>query len=342
MSKPALTKRLREIGDTLHTLSFEPNVWSEALAGLQSAFGAVLAVKYLPEKAVDGWSFESMETASAADACVSDFRERVLPKLSTHFTRYTFFDPLTPDAQQRDRALLLSDITELTGRPMGTMREYMGNLGINPWDQLRVLVCDGSRLLSWVGVYSEQPFTAPERAALQALVPALKARLRFDQLAQHGAQVAASLEATMELVPVPCFLFHVSGRLLDANASGRLLQKREPELVRQIDSRIHERDPRFQVYPIRVRGIATSYLVTLRAPGRSAAPDAPQRARQWGLTKRQATVLGCVVDGLANKEIASRLNIAPGTVELHVTAILAKVRVESRAALIAAYWNTRG
>jgi DNA-binding NarL/FixJ family response regulator len=93
------------------------------------------------------------------------------------------------------------------------------------------------------------------------------------------------------------------------------------------------------VHPIRVCGVTASYLATLRAPASPTPLHAAERARQWGLTKRQTTVLACLVDGLANKETAARLSIAVGTVELHVTAILAKAGVESRGALVAAYWK---
>jgi DNA-binding CsgD family transcriptional regulator len=59
----------------------------------------------------------------------------------------------------------------------------------------------------------------------------------------------------------------------------------------------------------------------------------------WELTPRQAEVLRYLVKGNANKEIARSLDCAENTVELHVTQLLRKARVSSRAQLIARFWS---
>jgi DNA-binding CsgD family transcriptional regulator len=334
-----LSKKLRGIADELVTLSFEGNVWSRTLPALQNAFGTALACKYLPEKRAEGWSFDSMEVAAAPHISRETFRSNVLSTLGRHFCRYTFFDPLTPDPRQRDRALLLPDIPRITGRSANVMNEYRANLGIDGWDQLRILVCDGPHLSSWVGMFSERKFDEVERDAFQQLLPSLKSRLRFEQLSRHAAQASATLEATLEAVPVPCFILDASGRVLEANQAARSLYERDHEL-RALSAVVSGADPRFDVQPVRVCGVTASYLASLRAPFSTRPQEHALRAERWRLTKRQTTVLACIVQGLANKEIAARLNIALGTVELHVTAILAKARVDSRSLLVAAYWST--
>ena len=56
-----------------------------------------------------------------------------------------------------------------------------------------------------------------------------------------------------------------------------------------------------------------------------------------GLTLRQLEVLSLICRGLSNKEISRALDLAEGTVKIHVTAILKTLRVTSRTqAVIAA------
>jgi DNA-binding NarL/FixJ family response regulator len=61
------------------------------------------------------------------------------------------------------------------------------------------------------------------------------------------------------------------------------------------------------------------------------APAGPRNiAVDHGLSEREIAVLRALARGAANKEIASELRIAEGTVKNHVTNILAKLRVTDR------------
>jgi DNA-binding CsgD family transcriptional regulator len=57
------------------------------------------------------------------------------------------------------------------------------------------------------------------------------------------------------------------------------------------------------------------------------------------LTPRQTEVLDGIVTGLANKEIAARHGCGESTVELHITNLFRKLRVQSRTQLIAKFWS---
>jgi len=57
------------------------------------------------------------------------------------------------------------------------------------------------------------------------------------------------------------------------------------------------------------------------------------------LTKRELQVLALAAHGLSNTEIAERLAIREKTVRHHITHILAKLGLHTRAELIAAAWR---
>jgi DNA-binding CsgD family transcriptional regulator len=59
-------------------------------------------------------------------------------------------------------------------------------------------------------------------------------------------------------------------------------------------------------------------------------PRATTRAHPAGLTQREAEVLALVAAGLRNTEIAERLYLTPKTVSHHLSAIYAKLGVETR------------
>ena len=59
-------------------------------------------------------------------------------------------------------------------------------------------------------------------------------------------------------------------------------------------------------------------------------PRAVARANPAGLTARELDVLRCLVDGLSDAEIATRLTLSERTVGHHVSAVLRKLGVPTR------------
>jgi DNA-binding CsgD family transcriptional regulator/tetratricopeptide (TPR) repeat protein len=87
------------------------------------------------------------------------------------------------------------------------------------------------------------------------------------------------------------------------------------------------------------RAVAGLVRGQLRERGVTGVPrgmSATTRANPAGLTERQLDVLGLLVDGLTNAEIASRLVISPRTADHHVSAILGKLDARSRGEAVAA------
>jgi len=76
-----------------------------------------------------------------------------------------------------------------------------------------------------------------------------------------------------------------------------------------------------------------SRLEQQRAEG--AGVDQRSAAERYGLTERETEVLGLMVRGLTNDQIAGELRIAPTTAKSHVASILSKLNVRSRVEAVA-------
>lgn len=62
----------------------------------------------------------------------------------------------------------------------------------------------------------------------------------------------------------------------------------------------------------------------------SAADKRTDRLNKNGLTARQMQTLQLLAEGLSNKEISQRMNLAEGTVKIHTAAVYQALRVSSR------------
>ncbi|MBS0368221.1 MAG: two-component system response regulator NarL [Proteobacteria bacterium] len=109
-----------------------------------------------------------------------------------------------------------------------------------------------------------------------------------------------------------------------AGADGYLLKDMEPEeLLAQI---VEAQRGRIVISPSLNGLLARSLREEAQAAERSVAP----------LTEREKDILGCLASGLSNKLIARDLNIAEGTVKVHIKNLLKKLKFRSR--LEAAVW----
>jgi DNA-binding CsgD family transcriptional regulator len=90
--------------------------------------------------------------------------------------------------------------------------------------------------------------------------------------------------------------------------------------------------------PLFLVGFAETSRCARGAP--ETALRAERFAREHSLTPRQTEVLTHLASGKANKTIAALLGRAENTVELHVTALFAKLGCENRAELVARFWTS--
>lgn len=108
---------------------------------------------------------------------------------------------------------------------------------------------------------------------------------------------------------------------LKAGASGYLVKRSTPEEVRQAI-----RDVRSGGAPMSAE-IARRVVEAFHQPLKSASPAAGDDVK---LSKRETEILELLTKGLANKEIADRLDISVETVRVHLRRVYEKLHVHSR------------
>jgi DNA-binding CsgD family transcriptional regulator len=277
-----------------------------------------------------------------------------------------YFNPACPQPAQRNRVLQLQapgtdaapisppqderlTIWKTLGIPLeeqarlqAQVRSITGNFlqgcGLERMVFLRVLVCDGPALLGWVGAVRPEPFEERELRMLQELSPSLQRRMRLDTRLREAGLLGAALDVALEAIGHPAYVVTSIGRVVHANSAGRtrLDQGMEPltdTLKRYL--RGEPTDKQFSFTPLRIAGAPAYYLAVIQGEPAQALARVHSLSVSWGLTAREAEVLGRLVRGESNKTIALHLGCAERTVEVHVTRILAKAQVESRSALIA-------
>jgi DNA-binding CsgD family transcriptional regulator len=335
---PRVRRRVAELEASLLTLDGGDRPWLEA-------FGQRLVELFGAERA-GGYGLRSEGSHARVDffhgagsdmaGCRSDFDE----VLREDPLRATLYNPLRPEPSQRNRAISLrvKDIERTLEKQPGMALLARRHPFLLREDQLRVLVCEDGTLLAWVGVLRAEPYGARDREVLQALVPALRQRLVVERQLAAAPLALGTLAASIEAAGVAALLVRAPGTVVHANAAGRAFLDAAPGRALE---RIHASPPgTFTWTRVSVPGLPPHWLVTGRRPPADPAPRLAALAREARLSPRQAEVLAHLVRGDSNQTTALALGVSEGAVELHVSALLARLDVESRAALVARFWSS--
>jgi DNA-binding NarL/FixJ family response regulator len=277
------------------------------------------------------------------------------------------FNPVKPEPNQRNVALALPPLLRIPaagvlvkkanrGRPIHlsvnhrlleesdrlAAEQLLVSAGVQDDFILRTLICDGSTLLAWLGIFQPLPANEEQRELLRAIIPALQKRLKVERLVGKSAFNAGALDLVLEKVAGPAFLVTGAGAIVHTNSAGRVLASAD---WRQLEQSLRESlvaespGSAYDLTRLSWAGAPDHYLAVHRPAPREHANRLDQAAKLWRLRPQGARVLSRLVQGDANKSIAAKLGCAESTIELYVTKILRQAGVESRAALIAMFWS---
>jgi DNA-binding CsgD family transcriptional regulator len=261
---------------------------------------------------------------------------RALPSKAAPFG----YQPLRPDLRQRNRVLLFSDVHVHPPDETCAVEEVWPKVGLRSHDQIRALVCDGPVMLAWVGGFREEPFSSREHQLFSSLVPAIRRALRSRRKLLDAGLARAGLVAALETLACPAFIVNGSGHVAFANKTAVDLFEHAPrDTVHKLRGVLDTRGRPGTATRVALSGARDHFLVLFQdaSPVQEARLNAA--SGRWGLTLREREVLGRVVLGDSNKEIAGRLQCHEGNVERHVTSLLRKARCDGRGRLVARFWT---
>ena len=158
--------------------------------------------------------------------------------------------------------------------------------------------------------------------------------------ADVGRIALSALTAALEAIPSPAFLVRQPASVIQANARGRSLLALDEDHVKSLlnSAAPPPRGPaRFDL-----QAAPDHQVVVVHDLEQDARARLVGVTRRWGLTPRQAAVLELVAQGDSNRAVAARLGCSEKTIELHVSALLAKTRCSSRSQLVASFWTDPG
>jgi DNA-binding CsgD family transcriptional regulator len=356
-------RRVQELASTLlpHRLDGPP-VLSQVVDELRRLTGAQLGMSTVSAAIPGGFALASAHLSGSHPG--TGFVPDIDAWMHRSPARFALYDPTRPEPAQRNRVinvgryltLLEHEAESRPLRPFGVRKtdfalarerlafalELAGVAWLVRRHQLRALICDGERLLAWVGVVDSGPFGPREEALLAALIPTLHKRLTFERRLQDAAAATHGLTATLEALAGPAFLFDSNGQVREANALGRAWFNRDRKgLLALVAAALQGAENGFRVTPVEADGVPAGFLGLWEHRTPEVVVREARFARAFKLTAREQEIFGHVVRGGSNKEIATVLGCGLKTVEGHVTRLLKKLQSRHRSELTARFWLDR-
>ncbi len=327
------SSRLKEIAEALTTWTPEARpAMTWFLPELRDLLGASFAGAYRPLATDQGWSLEFMHGAGETAASqVRGFQRWVAQMKSSD--RFVAYNPYAVEPRQQNYTLLAKDFAR------SVLAEHNEALyravGLPGHDQVRVLVCDGPRLLGWIGVTRQEPFTPREVAVLRYLTRPVQKRLRLER--QLGPSWPCNLaEVALEALGRPAFVVGPKNTIDFGNRLGSALLERDPKgVIASIHQSVRKAPAgAFTITRLAVPGGPAHLLAIQKERSPGIASRLSRAQHRWRLTARQTQVLELVLTGATNKDIACQSSCAEVTVENHITEIYRRSGSRSRADLV--------
>jgi DNA-binding CsgD family transcriptional regulator len=331
-------RQLLELKAAIRQASLGTSVLAAHIADLRSLLETDLAVSYGIFDAGDHLELDFMHTAGTRDPDAARRKFAAWLRGVGTKTRWAAYNPMLPQDAQRNRVFP----ARRRRGPRFTTKvasELYPVLGLHEHDCARALICDGPRLLAWVGVYQSEAIASWQRTALRALIEPLTQRLSAERQLARYAAMSKALEVSLEALPCAAFMLAERGEVEAGNTLARAALRDERErTLGALRTAVKNGGPdaEYAVRSLENVGEQRWYLALARASIAAASPRerAATAQARFGLSERQTDVLALLLEGHDGPAIERTLCIERSTREKHEAALRAKVGVRRRGALL--------
>jgi hypothetical protein len=170
-------RRVQEIVRELQQATLGGHALIAVLSRLRRLLEAEKVAAHKLKRTLTGYKAEFLFTEGFAPGSDRVFTEWLATAPQDAFG----YDPASPEPAQRN--VVLRSRTRLSADQAAripVVRDLFPKMGLTGLDQIRVLVCDGPKLLAWVGAFRQRSFTENDEQRFAALVPAMKDRLQLE------------------------------------------------------------------------------------------------------------------------------------------------------------------
>jgi DNA-binding CsgD family transcriptional regulator len=311
---------------------------------LRELLGARNAIAYRPTPNEKTWDLEFAVWTGKDSERPKNKLLRYVQSCASDAPRFAAYNPFAVQPQQRNVALSTADLFAVERSAPLRHAHLHSALGTDGNDQVRLLVCEGPRLLAWVGAIREEPFQRREIDALQTLADPLRRRLVAERQVPVAELRAACLDALLDALDYPAMVFDEHGAVELSNEPGLkwLDMAHRANAIEPLRAALISggRHPDFSLIRLESRG-CPGYVLALSTAGSAIGWGVARATKAWKLNSRQSSVVEQVASGKTNKEIAKALGCAEVTIEKYLTQIFRASGASSRveiAAMVRGPW----
>lgn len=318
-------------------VAIEPSAFRSLLMhALANEIEAEATCIFLPTRTTRGWEARHLATFGLDGSFsrrLSAFMRRAPP-------RFACFDPLRP--ARRDANVVVSLATKVRraaaeGTPL--WHDVLRDADLGDHDQLRLLLCDGREALAVLLAFRRAPFTSAQKRRLSRLTQHLLRRFQQERFQSERDWRGEALAVALDMIGRPALILDLEGRIERANDVAKHALQRDA-FVAALRRALDGDRQGWDVQPLRTSNGRHLVMAVQGHETRRAEVQLKATAVVHELSPRQREVLEGVILGRGNKAIANELGCTVKNVEYHVSRLLSRFDVQTRAELSAVVWKS--